>query len=63
MKDGENIGLCGFGASGHLVMRIIKFLYPNSKIFVFARSEREKILQRNLVFIEQEPWKIPPLKN
>ena len=34
MKDGENIGLYGFGASAHIVIQLVKHLYPNSKVFV-----------------------------
>lgn len=42
LKDGENLGLTGFGASGHLVLKMVKYQYPKTKIFVFARSERER---------------------
>jgi alcohol dehydrogenase, propanol-preferring len=42
IRNGHNIGLTGFGASGHLVLQIIKYKYPESKIFVFARSENER---------------------
>ncbi len=42
LKDGENIGLTGFGASAHLVLKLIKYIYPNSKVFVFARSREEQ---------------------
>jgi len=42
LQDGENIGLCGFGASGHLVLKMIKAKYPNSKIFVFTRNKAEQ---------------------
>jgi propanol-preferring alcohol dehydrogenase len=42
LKNGQNIGLTGFGASGHLVLQIIKYKYPDTKIFVFARSENER---------------------
>ena len=48
IKDGDNIGLSGFGASGHLVLKMIKFLYPNSKIFVFARSKEERNFAKEL---------------
>ena len=30
--DGDSIGLMGFGASGHIVIKIIRELYPNSEI-------------------------------
>ena len=42
LKNGQNIGLTGFGAAGHIVLQIIKFGYQDSKIFVFARSENER---------------------
>jgi propanol-preferring alcohol dehydrogenase len=37
LKDGETIGLFGFGASAHQVYEIIRHLYPRTKIFVFTR--------------------------
>lgn len=40
--NGENIGLTGFGASAHLVLKLIKYVFPNTKIFVFARSVQER---------------------
>jgi alcohol dehydrogenase, propanol-preferring len=42
LQNGHNIGLTGFGASGHLVLQIIKYKYPGTKIYVFARSENER---------------------
>ncbi|MDN3515417.1 MAG: zinc-dependent alcohol dehydrogenase family protein [Candidatus Brocadia sp.] len=42
IKDGQNLGLTGFGASAHLVMQMAGYSYPNSKVFVFARSEKER---------------------
>lgn len=41
--NGQNIGLTGFGASGHLVLKMIRYLYPDSKTYVFARSEKERL--------------------
>lgn len=38
IKDGNKLGLTGFGASGHLVLRLARHLYPNSSIYVFARN-------------------------
>jgi propanol-preferring alcohol dehydrogenase len=40
--DGQVLGLTGFGGSGHLVLQMAKHLYPNGKVFVFARSETER---------------------
>jgi propanol-preferring alcohol dehydrogenase len=48
MKAGKNLGLIGFGASAHLVIQLAKHKYPNSKIFVFARTERERNFAREL---------------
>ncbi|MDI6890515.1 MAG: zinc-dependent alcohol dehydrogenase family protein [Thermodesulfovibrionales bacterium] len=42
MEDGESLGLIGFGASAHLVIQMVRYKYPNSKNFVFARSEGER---------------------
>jgi propanol-preferring alcohol dehydrogenase len=42
LRNGENIGLTGFGASGHLVMRILRYKYPDSKVFVFSRTNKER---------------------
>jgi propanol-preferring alcohol dehydrogenase len=36
--DGEPVGLTGFGASGHLVLQLVRHLYPNTAIHVFARD-------------------------
>jgi len=48
LQDGQNLGLTGFGASGHLVLKMVKFKYPNSKIFVFARSVKERVFAMEL---------------
>lgn len=39
MRDGEAIALYGYGASAHLVHQIIKYKYPNSRVFVFTRRK------------------------
>jgi propanol-preferring alcohol dehydrogenase len=48
IKDTQNLGLTGFGASGHLVMMMVKHKYPASKVFVFARSAKERDFAREL---------------
>lgn len=48
IEDGQNLGLTGFGASAHLVLKMARHVYPNSPIFVFARSEREQAFAREL---------------
>jgi len=42
LTDGQVLGLTGFGGSGHLVLQLAKNLYPASKVFVFARSPKER---------------------
>jgi len=48
MEDGQSLGLTGFGASAHLVLKMVRFQFPNSKIYVFARSEKEREFAREL---------------
>jgi propanol-preferring alcohol dehydrogenase len=48
MKDGDTLGLVGFGASAHLVIQMARHNYPNSIIFAFARSESERAFAREL---------------
>jgi len=43
LKDGQNLGLTGFGASAHIVLMLVRFLYPSTRVFVFSRSEQERI--------------------
>ena len=42
LKDGQRLGLTGFGASGHLVLKMVKYRYPNTEVYVFARSAEER---------------------
>jgi propanol-preferring alcohol dehydrogenase len=48
LEDGQPLGLTGFGASAHLVLRMARARYPRSNVFVFARSERERGFARTL---------------
>jgi propanol-preferring alcohol dehydrogenase len=42
LESGQRLGLTGFGASGHLVLQMTAYLYPDSPVYVFARSEKER---------------------
>lgn len=42
LKDGQSLGLTGFGASAHIVLMMVRFIYPSTKVFVFSRSEQER---------------------
>ena len=48
IKNGQNLGLTGFGASAHLIIKMARHRYPNSNIFVFARSEKERNFAKEL---------------
>ncbi len=48
IRDGQSLGLTGFGASAHLVLKMARHRYPHSKVFVFARSDRERAFAREL---------------
>ena len=38
----------GFGGSAHLVLQLAKHLYPDSRVFAFARSEEQRSFARAL---------------
>jgi propanol-preferring alcohol dehydrogenase len=48
IKDGQAIGLTGFGASGHLVLKMVTYQYPKTRVYVFARSPEEQAFAREL---------------
>ncbi len=48
MRDGDNLGLTGFGASGHLVLKMVKHKYPKSNAFVFSRTDAERKFAKEL---------------
>ncbi|MBT8368091.1 MAG: zinc-dependent alcohol dehydrogenase family protein [Deltaproteobacteria bacterium] len=48
IQDGFRLGLTGFGASAHLVLKMVTHKFPNSRIYVFARSQNERDFARQL---------------
>ncbi len=42
IQDGQSLGLMGFGGSNHLVLKLAKYNFPNSKVFVFSRNPAEQ---------------------
>jgi propanol-preferring alcohol dehydrogenase len=42
LVDGQNLGLTGFGASAHLVLKMARHRLPNTRVFVFARGQQER---------------------
>ena len=60
LRDGQSLGLMGFGGSNHIVLKTAKHKLANSPIFVFSRnpSEREFALSLGAAWagaIEQNP--------
>jgi propanol-preferring alcohol dehydrogenase len=48
LKDGQLIGLTGFGASAHLVLKMVNHQFPRSRVYVFARSAKERDFAKEL---------------
>jgi propanol-preferring alcohol dehydrogenase len=48
LRNRQPLGLTGFGASAHLVLQMAQRRYPNTPIYVFARSEAEREFARDL---------------
>ena len=48
IRDGQTLGLTGFGASAHLVLKMAMKKYPASRVFVFARSQKEREFAKDL---------------
>ena len=46
--DGDALGLVGFGASGHIVLKLVRHQYPGSRVYVFSRTEAERIFAMEL---------------
>jgi len=42
IRNGEVLGLTGFGGSGHLVLQLTRYLYPDTDVYVFARNPEER---------------------
>jgi alcohol dehydrogenase, propanol-preferring len=48
LQDGQSLGLTGFGASAHLVLKMVRHRFPATRVFVFARSQGEQEFAREL---------------
>jgi alcohol dehydrogenase, propanol-preferring len=48
LRDGGSLGLTGFGASNHLVLKTARHMYPASPVFVFSRNPGERELAMEL---------------
>lgn len=48
ISNGGCLGLTGFGASAHLVLKMVRHKFPDTRVYVFARSEKERIFSKEL---------------
>jgi propanol-preferring alcohol dehydrogenase len=48
LQDGQRLGLTGFGASAHIVLKLVRQAYPQTGVFVFSRSQAERDFAREL---------------
>src|SRR5690606_4712638 len=48
LRDGEPLGLTGFGSSAHQVLQLTRYLFPRSLIYVFARDARTREFANSL---------------
>jgi propanol-preferring alcohol dehydrogenase len=63
LQNGQNLGLTGFGASAHIVLKLVRHRYPDSSVFVFARSDQERAFARELGAVwAGDIGEIPPEK-
>jgi propanol-preferring alcohol dehydrogenase len=42
IADGDLLGLTGFGGSAHLVLQLVRHLFPRTKVHVFARDPQSR---------------------
>lgn len=48
LGESGRLGLTGFGASGHLVLKLVRYHYPGIEVYVFARSPHQREFAREL---------------
>lgn len=48
IRNGDSLGLTGFGGSGHLVLKMVRYRFPDTKISVFARNPEERFFALEL---------------
>ncbi len=48
ISDGQVIGMYGFGACAHILIRVVKHKFPNSPVYVFTKTQEHIDLAKNL---------------
>lgn len=63
IANGDLLGLTGFGGSAHLVLQLVRHIYPQTRVFVFTRDEqsREFALQLGAVWAGETDSRSPEL--
>jgi propanol-preferring alcohol dehydrogenase len=48
LENNQTLGLTGFGGSAHIVLKMVQYRFPDSKVFVFARNKDERFFSKEL---------------
>jgi propanol-preferring alcohol dehydrogenase len=48
LRDGQRLGLTGFGGSAHIVIQLARHLFPHTDIYVFARDPASRAFATEL---------------
>jgi propanol-preferring alcohol dehydrogenase len=48
LKNGQRLGLMGFGGSAHIVLQAARHQFPSSQVYAFARQESSRDFARRL---------------
>ncbi|PQO43929.1 zinc-dependent alcohol dehydrogenase family protein [Blastopirellula marina] len=48
IRNGQRLGLTGFGGSAHLVLQMVRYRFPETEVFVFARDPEQQAFAREL---------------
>jgi propanol-preferring alcohol dehydrogenase len=48
IQDGQVVGMYGFGACAHILIRVIKNKFPNSPVYVFTKTQEHIDLAKSL---------------
>ena len=63
LRDGDTLGLTGFGGSAHIVIQLVRHRFPRTRVYVFARdaSAREFALSLGAVWAGDTGERAPEL--
>jgi propanol-preferring alcohol dehydrogenase len=63
IRNGERLGLTGFGGSAHLVLQLVRHRFPDTQVYVFARdaAAREFALQLGATWAGETTERAPQM--